>query len=398
MFFGWATLAAGFFVLFLTGGTRHAIGLVLKPMADAFDWERGTLGASVAVFLVISAICMFVAGSLADRFPLRNILSGGLAICALGIGLMGFVTEPWQVILLYGLVFGIGAGTASPIPVGVMVTRRYPGRAGLANATSVSGMGLGQLVIIAALSAVLVGFGWQSVFIWLGIVNLAMVPFIFWAVRDDPSPNLTTSRDPSASTALRAVIRAPYFWLLVTVYAICGFQDFFISTHIVAFALDQGISTLVSGNLLALMGLAGLVGVIAAGAWSDRTGPVAPTLFCFALRVVIFAVIMVTKDPSIVMVFALLYGITFWITAPLTVIFVREAFGTRYLGALSGFITMVHHICGGFGAWLGAVHFDLDGNYETSFAIMAGSSVVGMILTFRLARRDRSNPGESEKQ
>lgn len=92
--FGGAALASGFLVLFVSGGSRQAIGLVLKPMAESFGWERGALGAAVALFLVVSAVGMFVAGSLADRFSLRAILGGGIAFCAVGIGGMSLVTEP----------------------------------------------------------------------------------------------------------------------------------------------------------------------------------------------------------------------------------------------------------------------------------------------------------------
>ena len=66
---GAAVLAAGFLVLFVGGGSRFAIGLTLKPMADELGWERSTLGLAVAVFLVVSAGCMFLAGRLADRVP-----------------------------------------------------------------------------------------------------------------------------------------------------------------------------------------------------------------------------------------------------------------------------------------------------------------------------------------
>ena len=385
--FGSSALAAGFLVLFFTGGTRHAIGLVLKPMAEDFGWDRSIIGAGVAAFLTVSAVGLFAAGSLADRYPLRVILCGGLSFCAIGIGALGFITEPWQVVLLYGFIFGIGAGMASPPPVGVMLTRRYPERTGLANAAAIAGMGLGQLVIIAGLSFVLIDAGWRAVFLWLGAANLVLIPFVYFALRDrgerkaDPRPPRTAENSPAS------ILRTRYFWLLLSVYALCGFQDFFVSTHVVAFALDNGIGTLISGNLLAFMGLAGLIGVVSAGYWSDRSGPAAPTLFCFALRIIIFALILLSKDPFIIAMFSLLYGITFWITAPLTVVFVRDAFGTRHIGALSGFVTMVHHMCGGLGAWMGAQLFDIGGNYDTAFAIMATSSIAGAVLTLGLGRR-----------
>jgi len=381
---GAVTLVTAFLVLFMSGGTRHAIGLVLKPMAEGFDWERSVIGLAVAVFLVVSAVGMFIAGFLADRFPLRVILSGGVAIGAAGIWGLGFVSEPWHVLVLYGVVFGVSAGVASPPPVGVLLTRRFPGRPGIANAIAVGGMGLGQLIIIGLLSLVLAEAGWRQVFIWLGLVNLAFVPLVVWgAGKRAPDEPPTPAARPDVSS-FRGAFSRPYFWLLLAVYALCGFHDFFVSTHVVAFALDQGIGELLSGNLLAMMGLAGLLGVLLAGVWGDRSGPVAPTIFCFFLRVVIFAWVMISKDPVVVIIFGLLFGLTFWITAPLTILFVRDAFGTRNLGALSGFVTMVHHICGGIGAWMGANLFDVEGNYDLSFAIMAGSSLLAILLTLGL--------------
>ncbi len=157
-------------------------------MAEAFDWERKAIGAAVSVFLVISAICLFIAGSLADRFPLCLILSSGLAPSAARIGALGFVTAPWQVIALYGMVFGIGAGLASPPPVGVMLTRRFPNRTGFANAAAITGMGPGQLVIIAGLSLVLADAGWRAVFIWLGIANHHWYRLSFGPCRNAPTP------------------------------------------------------------------------------------------------------------------------------------------------------------------------------------------------------------------
>ncbi len=388
-FAGAVILATGFFVLFVGGGSRHAIGLVLRPMAETFGWGRSTLGTAVALFLFVSASCMFITGLLADRFPLRAILGGGLLVSAVGIGLMSLATEPWHVYVLYGIVFAIGNGIASITPVGVMITRRFPERAGFANAFAISGMGLGQLLIISALAAVLVTIGWQSVFIWLGAINLILFPLVMWAVSQGearrPGDDAATAVEPSGLTT-REALKTKNLWLLLAVYAVCGFQDFFVSTHIVAFAQDTGVATLLAGNLLAFMGLAGLLGVIAAGVWSDRFGPIGATIACFVVRIAIFSLVLINKEIISVTAFALLFGMTYWITAPLTVVFVRNAFGSRSLGALSGMVTMVHHMCGGIGAYLGAAVFDAHGSYDASFMLMLGCSVLAIVLTAGLAR------------
>ena len=95
------------------------------------------------------------------------------------------------------------------------------------------------------------------------------------------------------------------------------------------------------------MGLTGLAGVIASGLASDRLGPVWPTAAAFVARIVVFGWIAIDQSPVSIAVFALVFGATFLVTAPLTVVFVRESFGTKNLGALAGLITMVHQIFGG---------------------------------------------------
>src|SRR5262245_21123035 len=110
-------LAAGFLVLFVGGGARFAIGLTLKPIAEEFAVGRETLGLAVAAYFVVTSAAMFLAGGLADRLSVRAVLVGGLVISAVGMGLMGVISEPWQIFAFYGVVFAVGNGVASITPV-----------------------------------------------------------------------------------------------------------------------------------------------------------------------------------------------------------------------------------------------------------------------------------------
>lgn len=384
---GALALALAFLTLFVGGGGRNGIGLVLKPMAESLSWDRTTLGAVIGVFMATTAVTMAVVGRLVDRFSPGWVLSGGFVISALGVGCMSFVEAPWQAFLLYGVVFAIGNGAVSITPVGVMLTRRFGGDAGIANAIAIAGMGLGQLLILSGLSVVLVEAGWRDVFLWLGAINLCAAPFLLLAIRED-RPREAGKAAVTDGMSLAEAARSRGFWVLMAVYAICGFQDFFVSSHVVAFALDQGAGTLFAGNLLAFMGLAGLVGVLAAGRWSDMSGPVWPTLACFLLRIAIFALILITDSIWAVALFAIAFGVTFWATAPLTVIFVRDRFGGKHLGLLSGLVTMTHHLAGGLGALVGAIFFDAEGSYASAFWLMLALSLAAASLTLALRLRD----------
>jgi predicted MFS family arabinose efflux permease len=387
-----AILAVGFLVLFVGGGARFAIGLALKPIAEEFAIGRSTLGLAVAAYLVVTSACMFIAGQLADRFNVRIVLIGGVLTSAVGMSLMYVLTAPWQIFAFYGIVFAVGNGVASITPVSLMVSRAFPAKTGLANGIVSAGMSAGQLVIIAAFAIILTHYGWRAVFLWGGLAHLILLPLVFIAVPGSGSGE-ARGTDPRAPASLKAGVTLPasagtrQFWLLIGIYALCGFDDFFVSTHVVAFAQDRGVDTLLAGHLLAAMGLVGFVGVIVAGAWSDRSGPAAPAIASFVLRIAGFALIVIDQSAISIAIFALLFGFTFLMTAPLLVIFARDAFGMKHLGSITGLIVMIHHMAGGLGAWIGAAIFDAMGGYDAAFLVMFLSSVLACLLTLALARK-----------
>jgi len=251
-------------------------------------------------------------------------------------------------------------------------------------------------VIVIALAAVLVSLDWRWSFTVLGIANLAVLaPLVFLAVRDQPTervvePNLVAARSitpPDSALSLGRTLTSPQLALMVAIYMICGFQDFFVATHIVAFAGDQGVGPVLAGNLLALMGLMGLIGVLASGLLADAFGAVRPTVICFLIRMFIFAFIIFDQSTASIFVFGLLYGLTFLITAPLTVVFVGNIFGTARLGTLAGSISMVHMIAGGAGAFVGAWIFDNRGSYDDMFRLLLILSVAAAVLTTLVRER-----------
>jgi predicted MFS family arabinose efflux permease len=303
---------------------------------------------------------------------------------------MSLVSAAWQALLCYGVVFAVGSGIASLTPVGVMVTHAFPERTGLANAAVISGTSIGQLVIIAALAAMLQPLGWRTVFLALAGAHCALLPLLRVAL-------------PRAGRRAGAAVRGlglggaahtARFWLLIAVYAICGFNDFFVGTHIVAFAQDHGVAAQLAGNLLALMGLTGLIGVLAAGIVSDILGAAYTAAIAFAIRVAVFALIGRYQSTSAISAFALLFGATFLVTAPLTVLFVRDHFGLANLGALTGIVTMAHQIFGGIGAYGGALMFDATGSYDQAFAPLLAVSGLAFVLSLRLRGAPAAAPAD----
>ena len=390
----WAILAAGFAVLFFSGGSRFAFGLMLRPMAEDLGVSRGTLSLAVTAFMVVSAVAMPFVGRLVDRWSLRGTIALAAAAGAAGLALLGQAQTPWQVFAVYGGVYALGNAGTSIAPVTVLVSQWFAQRRGIATSAAVSGNAIGQWVIVAALTAALAAVGWRGAYTILAAANAAaLLPLALLVIRPAPStssaatsPAAPGEPDPPPLTLWRALSSRP-FLLLVAIYTICGFQDFLVATHIVAFAQDRGVSDRLAGNLLAWMGLLGLLGILAAGLMADAFGATRPTAMCFLLRIAAFGLILPLQSPPAILVFGLLYGFTFLITAPLTVVFLGNIYGPRRLGTLTGAISMIHQIAGGLGALAGGWIYDVSGSYNAAFALLLALSLAAAALT--LAVRER---------
>ena len=402
--YSWVILATGFFILFFSGGSRFAFGLMLKPMSEDLDVSRSTLSLAVTTFMVVSAVALPFVGRLVDRWSLKYTIGISAVLGGVGIGLMGQVDAVWQVFIIYGVIYALGNAGSSISPVTVMISRWFPNRLGIASSGAVAGNAVGQLFIVVALAAILVSLDWRWSFRVLGIAYLAvMVPLVYLAVRDKPAVENQTSHDvmrptispPNSVLSLRRALTSRQLVLLAVIYWICGIQDFFVATHTVAFARDQGMGPVLSGNMLALMGLMGLVGTLGSGFLADKFGAVRPTIICFMVRMFIFAFIIFDQSTSSIMVFGLLYGLTFLVTAPLTVVFVGNIFGMARMGTLTGSISMVHQIFGGLGAFVGAWIFDNRGSYDDAFKLMLILAVIAAILTQFIRERPVTAPPTS---
>ena len=387
----WVLIMA-FVVLLFNSGNRLVMGLMLPPMELDLQWTRTTLSSMVTLFLIVSAAALPFIGRFVDRLGARWVLGFGVTVSSIALALMGYIHTPLEALLLYGVLFAVGSAATSVTPIGVLLTRWFPNKVGMANSIAIAGMGVGQLLVISVLAAQLEIIGWRNSYTVLGVVSvLCVLPLIILVGRGKPSE----IESPGTKAVLQAargdvaalpttLVQVLQFWRLrvvLVLYLLCGFQDFFIATHVVAFATDEGVGSLLAGNVLAFMGLAGLLGVLASGLLNDRYGPVLPTAISFVVRIVIFTLLLVSRDSTVIIVCALLYGSTFWITAPLAVVFARQFCGFALLGTVSGLITMVHHTAGGVGAYFGARMFDVFGSYNHAFVILLIVSVIGAALT-----------------
>ncbi|MFH1241669.1 MAG: MFS transporter [Pseudomonadota bacterium] len=407
IFSGWYVLGASCLILFFNSGARFSIGVLFKPLISEFGWSRGSVSLAILLNMAVFALSLMIVGRFYDRYGPKWVIIISTAFLSAGYMSMSFIDSLWQFMVFYGVLSAVGMGGTSVPLIAALTSKWFERRRGLAISLALSGSCFGQFALVPLFTIFVLNYGWRTCYLLIALIMLAInVSLALLVVKGDPDDldlrplghtsnhekpepkRLSVEGVNPKDLGLREAMRTPSFWFFTITMFVCGSGDFLVSTHLIPFVTDYGISPTTAGNMLALYGLMSLAGLLIAGPASDLIGNKVPIALTFVLRLLLFLVILKYQTPFSFYVFALFFGFTFLITAPLTTTLVGRLYGFSHVGILTGFIATVHHLGGGIWVYAGGVIFDKTGSYRLAFTLSAFMAL-GAILCSILIRERR---------
>jgi MFS family permease len=406
IFYGWYILAASFLLLFFQSGARFSFGIMFKPMMAELGWNRASISSVFFLNMIFFALTLSVAGRLYDRYGPRWVIFISTLLLAAGYMCTSLVRSLWQFHLFYGVLTAIGTGGASVPLIAALMSKWFEKRRGLAISLALSGACLGQFILVPVFNRIILTYNWRASYLLIGLIILGVNTILaFTVIKGDPedlgckpygqadAENNTAPIDTGNLVTgekdlnLRQAMKTCSFWLFLAFMFVCGGGDFLVATHLVPFVTDYGVSPTTAANMLALFGLMSLGGILIAGPASDLIGNKIPIAATFVLRLLLYAMIIKYRNPISFYIFAGGFGFTFLVTAPLTATLAGRLYGFAHVGLISGFITTIHHLGGGFWAYMGGLLFDKTGSYQLIFVFSAILVVIAMFCTMAVKEK-----------
>lgn len=410
-FYGWYVLGAGFIILFFNTGARLSFGVMFKPMLAEFGWDRATLSSAFLLHMAVYALSLVIAGKCYDRYGPQRVIILSTVFLALGYALTAWINTLWQFWVCYGILAAMGLGGTSVPLIAALMSKWFEVWRGLAISLTLCGSSLGHFVLVPLCSWLITVYGWRIAYLALGIAMLVInIVLSVWIIRGDPvdlgqqpfgAPNGSPDPASTASVAvenrprdlnLQQAMRTASFWFFLVAMFICGSGDFMVTTHFIPWVTDHGVSAATGGQMLAWYGLLSLAGLLVAGPASDLIGSKFPIALTFILRFGLFLLVIRWQTLTSFYIFALAFGFTHLITAPLTPILVGRLYGLSHVGVIAGLITTVHHLAGGLWAYWGGVIFDRTGSYQSSFYVSAMMVVVALVSSLLIREQRHAAP------
>lgn len=419
MHYAWVVAAVTFVTLLAAAGARATPGVTILPLGNEFQWSRAKVSSIISINIFLYGLIGPFAAALYQRFGLRRTMLAAMALLSAGYGWSMAATSYWHFVVLWGLVVGAGSGTAATVLGAAVANRWFTERRGLVMGVLTASTATGQLVFLPWMAAAVTAeggplawvHGWRAAPMIVVIATLAVMPVIWFFMRDDPrdvgvrafgekgAPDdgpLAGARGYTAGNpakrALAVLVEATRvrdFWLLAGSFFVCGAStNGLIGTHLIPAAFDCGIPEVRTAGLLAAMGLFDLVGTTASGWLSDRYNCRYLLFGYYGLRgLSLLFLPQALLGPAVGLgVFAVFYGLDWIATVPPTVRLTGEVFGREKASIVFGWVVAAHQVGAAFAAYTAGALRTNFGSYAPAFLGAGALCLMAAVAVLPIAK------------
>ncbi|HET9148126.1 MAG TPA: OFA family MFS transporter [Acetobacteraceae bacterium] len=383
------------------------------------NWSLADIGWIFSVAILFLGLASAVTGAWLDRVGPRKAMTaaafcfgGGFLIAALGISIHSLPL----VFLGYGVLGGCGLGIGYISPVRTLMTW-FPDRPGMATGLAIMGFG-GGAMIAAPLSVMLMHHfatptdpGIAPTFVTLGLVYGAFMLIGAAIVRVPPQGwmpagyrvpaqprRLVSTRDVTVSQAVRTK-QFYLIWMVLFLNVTAGIGVISQASPMIQEMFHGAVTPAVAAGFVGFLSLFNMAGRFFWASISDYIGRKATYFVFFFLGIALYIAVPHTAVIGSVAVTALCFGIILsmygggFSTVPA---YLKDIFGTRYVGAIHGRLLTAWSAAGVIGPVLvdyirqyqihhGVAKADA---YTTTLYIMAGLLLLGAICNMLISSVD----------
>ena len=407
----WLVAAVTFLVLLTSAAFRSSVGVLVIPFEVEFDWPRSTTSLAVALNLTLYGLAAPFATTLMEHMGVRNVIASALGLIAFGTALTTLMTEPWHLIILWGVFVGLGVGATALVFGSLVVTRWFTRHQGLMLGVMGAAWATGQLIFLPVIAHSVNVSGWRTASLSVAGASLCLIPIVCLVLRDRPSDigqlpygadldqpltpehNLHGGILKAAANSLeilREVIASKSFWILAGTFFVCGWTtNGIISTHFIPAAQDEGLPATAAASLLAVVGVFDLIGTIGSGWLTDRYDPRKLLCIYYGLRGLALVAMPMILGPSVepsMLVVMMLFGLDWVATVPPTAVLSTRIFGEKAGVVVFAWVFAFHMIGAAVAALLSGVIRDISGDYLIAWLIAGCLALMAAIAPLALPR------------
>ena len=403
---GWRQVWLGLVLLSAGSMVTTTYGIISIQLMAEFKPSRMVLMLTLSVLSVVTAVLAPQAGSLMDRIALRKVILIGCVLLCSGFFALSFVTEFWQVFVVYGLLIAPAQISLGNLAITVLISRWFSAMRGRAMGIALTGVSIGGFVYPLMIQGLFDTFDWRTAMrIFAAIVACIVFPCALLVINRPSDAGLHSDgaeaepehADAEALAAKgmtsRAILSQPTFWMLAVILAVFFSGMRGLITNIAPMAADQGIDPTYIAMIVSGYSVAGIVAKLGYAWIADRADP-RRLLYITMAGACAAHICLTMADQGLVAIAsgAILMGLFGGMLLPMQSYLVPRIFGRAVVGRVSGLLALAMFVFNVSAPPLFGLIYDLTGTYDAVYASYAGLLVAVMFLVPRM----RLDPPEVE--
>ena len=181
----WSILIFCVICMVMIANLQYGWTLFVNPINKAHGWSIASIQVAFAIFIALETWLTPIEGWIVDMLGAQRGRSSWSPSAASWSPSAGSSTpRPTRLTMLYfgAVVSGIGGGAVYATSVGIAV-KWFPDRRGLAVGLTAAGYGAGAALTVIPIRDVIDAYGYQTAFLWFGIIQGGVVFVLAWLLR-----------------------------------------------------------------------------------------------------------------------------------------------------------------------------------------------------------------------
>ena len=392
-FYGWVVVGVVFVTMAVSVNARTAFSLFLPPILDEFGWDRGLAAGAFSFGFLVSAFLSPVIGRLMDRRGPRVVMEMGVVFLGAGLLLAGLIAQPWHLYATLGVLVGAGSNCLGYTGQALFLPNWFVRRRSFAISIAFSGVGVGSIVLLPALQAVIEQAGWRTACVALGLLALLLLAPLNLLLRGRPQElglhpdgddaeaggggaarpsNVVDPAWAAVDWTLGRAVRTRRFWWIALGYFGGLYAWYAVQVHQTKYLVEIGFDATLAAWALGFVSLVAVPGQIALGHLSDRIGREwVWSIGCAGFAICYLALLGLERLPHPALLWLMVgaqgllgYGLVSVMGAITAEIFEGRNYGQIFSGLM---LTMIAG--GAAGPWITGLLHDRTGSYAPGFVI-----------------------------
>jgi len=392
---GWPVVGVCFLIAtFAWAAGFYGQGVYLAELHRLHGWPASLISTATTCYYLFSAIVVaFVSEAIRVLGPRRLLITGILSMAA-GTALVGQITAPWQLYIVYLLIAFGWAGT-SLAAINNTLGLWFDKKRGMAISLALNGASCGGVFGVPLLVGAIGKFGFPATSIGAAIVMIVVaIPVILIWVGQPPkrvSAVASANAVPvqSAAQMRHAAFRSLPFWTITLPFSLILIAQVGFIVHLISF-LDPLMGRERASIAVALMTAMAVTGRVLFGFVVDRMDQRIAACVSALSQALALVILINTRNEAALFVASAIFGFSVGNMITLPSMIVQREFSPAAFGLIVSLVTAICQFSYAFGPGIIGLMRDAFGNYAVPFYGCAALDMIAAMIVLVRARKPQT--------